>query len=86
MKTAKIQQSVGRHWKVISNQPKMRFTDCICSVHVMKDPMRMWISGLTDQDYFEAMTDSLLRDRVVLGMKDKATRAWMFREKVKKSI
>ena len=35
---------------------------------------------------FEAMTDSLLRDRVVLGRKDKATRAWMFREKVKKSI
>ena len=33
---------------------------------------------------FEAMTDSLLRDRVVLGTKDKATRAWMFREKVKK--
>ena len=32
------------------------------------------------------MTDSLLRDRVVLGTKDKATRAWMFREKVKKSM
>ena len=32
------------------------------------------------------MTDSLLRDRVVLGTKYKVTRAWMFREKVKKSI
>ena len=32
---------------------------------------------------FEAMTDSLLRDLVVFGTKDKATRAWMFREKVK---
>ena len=31
---------------------------------------------------FEAMTDSLLRDWIVLGTKDKATRAWMFREKV----
>ena len=30
------------------------------------------------------MTDSLLRDYVVLGMKDKATRARMFKEKVKK--
>ena len=29
---------------------------------------------------FEAMTDSLLRDRMVLGMKDKAIRAQMFRE------
>ena len=55
MKTAKIQQSVERHWKVISNQPKIRFTDCICSVHVMKDPMKMWISGLTDQDSFQSL-------------------------------
>ena len=30
---------------------------------------------------FEAMTDSLLRDRVVLGTKDKAARGRMFREK-----
>ena len=31
---------------------------------------------------FEAMIDSLLRDRVVMGMKYKAARAQMFREKV----
>ena len=31
---------------------------------------------------FEAMIDSLLRDRVVMGIKYKAARAQMFREKV----
>ena len=31
---------------------------------------------------FEAMTDSLLRDRVVMGTKYKAARAQMFRDKV----
>ena len=31
---------------------------------------------------FEAMIDSLLRDRVVMGMKYKAARAQMFRENV----
>ena len=90
MKTAKIQQSVERHWKVISNQPKMRFTDCICSVHEgPNENVDQWVNRprlLSKSCNFEATTDSLLRDRVVLGTKDKATRAWMFREKVKKSI
>ena len=49
--------------------------------------MKMCITGLTDRQLlkswnFEAMIDSLLRDRVVMGMKYKAARAQMFREKV----
>ena len=42
-----------------------------------------WVNRLrhlSNSYNFEAMTDSLLKDRVVLGTKDKAARAWMFRE------
>ena len=44
-----------------------------------------WVNRLTQllkSCNFEAMIDSLLRDRVVMGMKYKAARAQMFREKV----
>ena len=43
-----------------------------------------WVNRLrhlSERCNFEAMTDSLLKDWVVLGMKDKAARARMFREK-----
>ena len=46
--------------------------------------MDQWVNKLRhllNSCKFEAMTDSLLKDRVVLGMKDKAARARMFRKK-----
>ena len=85
----KDQAKCKRHWKIISNQPKMRFTDCIIMFYSCdegpNENVNQWVNRprpLSKSCNFEAMADSLLREPVVLGTRDKATRAWTFREKV----
>ena len=85
---AKCRKALESYFKPNQNEIYGLYMFCSCD-EGPNENVDQWVNRprlLSKSCNFEAMTDSLLRDRVVLGTKDKATRAWMFREKVKKSI
>ena len=85
---AKCRKALESYFKPIQNEIYGLYMFCSCD-EGPNENVDQWVNRsrlLSKSCNFEAMTDSLLRDRVILGTKDKATRAWMFREKVKKSI
>ena len=85
---AKCRKALESYFKPNQNEIYGLYMFCSCDKGPNKN-VDQWVNRprpLSKSCNFEAMTDSLLRGCVVLGTKDKATRAWMFREKVKKSI
>ena len=84
----KFRKALESYFKPNQNEIYGLYMFCSCD-EGPNENVDQWVNRprlLSKPCNFEAMTDSLLRDRVVLGTKDKATRTWMFREKVKKSI
>ena len=80
---AKCIKALESYFKPTQNEIYERYMFYSCD-QGPNENVDQWVNRLRQLSKscnFEAMTDSLLRDRVVLGTKDKAARARMFREK-----
>ena len=83
---AKCKKALECYFKPTPNEIYRLYMFCSCDEGPSEN-VDQWVNRsrpLSKSCNFEAMTDSLLRDHVVLETKDKAARARMFREKVKK--